>query len=68
MSVLQSARMDKTKLSVAYLSEPSDETAYWQTQSPQARLQALELMRLALYGYDPSTARLQRLLTIARRP
>lgn len=63
MSVLQSARMDKTKFSAASLSE----AAFWQTQSPQVRLEALELMRQVMYGYDPSNARLQRVLTVSRR-
>ena len=32
-----------------------------------ATLQALELMRQIVYGYDPATARLQRVLEIAQR-
>ncbi len=59
-------KMDKTQFSIASLSEESDEVAYWQGQTPQARLEALELMRQVMYGYDPSTARLERLFEIAQ--
>ena len=59
MSLLQTMRMDKSVFSVADLSDESDEAAYWQTQTPIARLEALELMRQVMYGYDPSTARLE---------
>ena len=52
-------RMDKSVFSVADLSDESDEAAYWLTQTPIARLEALELMRQVMYGYDPSTARLE---------
>jgi hypothetical protein len=31
------------------------------------RLEALEQMRQILYGYDPATTRLQRVLTVAER-
>ncbi len=67
MSLLSDAKMDKTKLTVASLYDPSDENEYWHGQTPEARLEALELMRQINYGYDPSTERLQRSLTIARR-
>lgn len=59
--------MDKAVLTIASLHDPSDENEYWQCQTPEARWEALELMRQVVYGYDPSTERLQRSLTIARR-
>jgi hypothetical protein len=31
-------------------------------------LEAVELMRQIIYGYDPSTTRLQRVLEIAQHP
>jgi len=67
MSLLQDMKMDKTRFSSAALSNESDEAAYWQARTPQARLEALELMRQVMYGYDPSTDRLQRLLTVTQR-
>ena len=57
-------KLDKTAFSVASLLDESDERSYWLSKSPAERLQALELMRQNIYGYDPSTTRLQRVLTI----
>ena len=57
-------RLDKTVFSVASLNDESDEKAYWLTRSHHERLQAIELMRQNIYGYDPASTRLQRVLTI----
>ncbi|GJM41029.1 MAG: hypothetical protein DHS20C20_13110 [Ardenticatenaceae bacterium] len=62
-----SAKIDKTALSITSLEEDTDEIAYWQQKTPQERLAALELMRQIVYGYDPATCRLQRVLTITQR-
>jgi len=40
--------------------------AYWLSKTPYERLQATELMRQIIYGYDPSATRLQRVLEIAQ--
>lgn len=64
--LLSSFKMDKTAFSVGSLSDESDERAYWAAKTPQERLAALEFLRAVNYGYDPSTARLQRLLTVAQ--
>jgi hypothetical protein len=61
-------QVDKTRLLVTALDDDADERAYWLSQSPQKRLLALEQMRQIIYGYDPSTIRLQRILTIAEHP
>lgn len=61
-------QLDKTRLLVTTLDDDSDERAYWLSQTPQKRLAALEQMRQIIYGYDPSTTRLQRVLTITERP
>jgi hypothetical protein len=63
-------KMDKTAFSVCSLAEAADEVdeqAFWLKQTPEERLQALEFLRQVMYGYDPSTARLQRILTLAQR-
>jgi hypothetical protein len=39
---------------------------YWHSRTPQESLWALELMRQEAYGYDPATARLQRVLEIVQ--
>ena len=67
MSLLEKYRLDRTAFSVSSLSAPSDEKAYWLSRTPEERLEALELMRQVLYGYDPTTTRLQRVLTVIQR-
>jgi hypothetical protein len=57
-------RLDKTAFSIASLSDESDEKAYWFGRTPQERMQALEWMRQTVYGYDPASIRLQRVLEI----
>jgi len=57
--------LDRNAFRVDSLSAESDEKAYWKSQSPIERLRAMELMRQIIYGYDPATTRLQRVLEIA---
>ena len=61
-------RIQRTAFTVASALEKSDEKAYWLSKTPHERLEAVELMRQMIYGYDPSTTRLQRVLEIAQRP
>ncbi|MDB5391580.1 MAG: hypothetical protein JWM11_7226 [Planctomycetaceae bacterium] len=67
MDLVKSQRMDKTSLTITHLADQSDDLDYWRSQTPIARLQALELMRQVIYGYEHSTARLQRCLTVVDR-
>ncbi len=67
MSLRDTLKMDKSSLSIVSLHDPPDEADYWKTQTSQARLEALELMRQVMYGYDPSTDRLQRFLEVIER-
>lgn len=67
MSLVDTMRMDKTVFSIGTLSEQGDDQEYWASKTPAERLQALEFMRQVMYGYDPTTTRLQRVLTIAER-
>jgi hypothetical protein len=61
---LHAARIDKSAFSVVALGDDSADRAYWHTKTPQERFEAMELMRAINYGYDPATARLQRLLEV----
>jgi len=58
-------RMDKSSFSVSSLFDKSDDKEYWLSKTPQERIQAIELMRQVLYGYDPATTRFQRVFEIA---
>jgi hypothetical protein len=60
---LAKAKLDCAHFSVAKLGD-SDEKAYWLSKSPAERLEAVELMRQMVYGYDPARTRLQRILTV----
>jgi len=57
-------RLDRTAFSIALLTDESDEKGYWFSRSHHERLQAIEWMRQSIYGYDPSSTRLQKVLTI----
>jgi len=58
-------KLNKNIISITSLEEV-DEKAYWFKKTPLERLAALETMRQIIYGYDPSTTRLQRILTITQ--
>ena len=66
MKAVDSFRMDKSALIVTSLSDESEEKEYWGRKSPEERWQALEQMRQIIYGYDPFTSRLQRVLTVTQ--
>jgi len=58
----------KKKFAVSNGLDQSDDREFWQGKTPQERLDAVELMRQVLYGYDPTSARLQRIFAVAERP
>lgn len=64
MNAVDAARLDRTAFQIGSLDD-DDEREYWQSKTPEERLEALELMRQIIYGYDPATARLQRVLEVA---
>ena len=66
MDLVDSVRIEKTAFSVASLFDESDEKDYWLSKTPYERLEAIEVMREIIYGYSPSTTRLQRVLTVAQ--
>jgi hypothetical protein len=60
-------KIDKTRVVIGSLDDPTDEKAYWLEKLPAERMAAIETMRQIVYGYDPSTTRLQRVFTITQR-
>jgi hypothetical protein len=56
--------LDRTSFSIADLTDEPDERAYWHSKTPAERLRAAEFLRQQLYGYDPATIRLQRVLEV----
>jgi len=65
MGAVDEVRLDRSVYQVASLDDDSGDRAYWLAKSPAERMEALELMRQIVYGYDPATTRLQRVLEIA---
>lgn len=57
-------KIDRSAFSIGSIHDGGDEKAYWISKSPQERIQAIEIMRKIIYGYDPSTERLQRFFEI----
>ncbi|MBW6474447.1 MAG: hypothetical protein K0B14_15075 [Anaerolineaceae bacterium] len=64
MKNLKLPKLDKKAITISSLQEESDEVAYWHSKTPQERMEAIEVMRQTIYGYDPATTRLQRVLEI----
>ena len=64
--LIEAQSVDHAVFEVVSLTGEGDDRAYWQSKTPAERLLALEIMRQIVYGYDPSTTRLQRVLEITR--
>lgn len=67
MNLFDSAKVKRDAFIVMSLFEESDEKSYWFSKTPYERLAAVEFMRQIIYGYDPSTTRLQRVFKITQR-
>jgi hypothetical protein len=61
---MDSVGLDRRAFRVDSVGDESDEKAYWKSKTPLERLENLEFMRQVNYGYDPATARLQRVLEV----
>ncbi len=65
MNLIDTKKMDKSVFEIKKLEEQGDDREYWATKTYEERWEALEFMRQVVYGYDPSTERIQRVFTIA---
>ncbi len=59
--------LDRTALMLTSHADNSDD-AYWQSRTPQERIEAVEMLRRLNYGLDATSSRLQRLLEVVERP
>lgn len=57
--------MDKKTLKITSIHNGDDHN-YWVKKPYLKRIEALEKLRRIIFGYDPSTERLQRTLTITQ--
>lgn len=60
--------VDKSAFSVINLGDEAEDKAYWRGKSVYERLQAVELNRQVVYGYQPAATRLQRIFTVIEFP
>ncbi len=58
-------RIDRTAFDVVSLDGQDDDLAYGLARSVDERLEAIEVQRQVIYGYDPATDRLRRVLEVA---
>ncbi len=65
--MLSFPKLQRSTFTVTSLFDLSDEKSFWLSKTPYERLEAVELMRQIIYGYDPSATRLQRVLEITQR-
>jgi len=61
-------RLDKTHFSVVSLDDPPDDWKYWLSQPLEERLRFVEYLRQMNFGYERTSARLQRILEVAELP
>jgi hypothetical protein len=61
-------RLDKSQFCVVPFDRADElDARYWRTKTPLQRLEALEITRQMIYGYDPTRTRLQRILEVVER-
>ncbi len=57
--------MDKKVFKITSIHD-NDSLEYWRSKTYLERLEALEQLRQIMFGYDPTTTRLQRTITITK--
>jgi hypothetical protein len=65
-NLLGEYRVNRKKMVIRTLGAGDDDVAYWRSQSPAARMRAMELMRQINYGQAATSARLKRVLEVAQ--
>jgi hypothetical protein len=65
MNELDNLKVNKEHFELGDLHDSGDEWAFWRSKTPEERMEALEIMRQIVFGYDPFTERLQRVFEFA---
>jgi hypothetical protein len=63
----RNARINRTKIAVMDLHDRGSDVQFWRRQPVAKRLEGVELLRQIAHAYDPSAARLPRLLAVVKR-
>jgi hypothetical protein len=58
-------KLDRNSFSIISLTENENEVEYWLSKTAEERILAIEFLRQLIFGYDPSTERLQRVFETA---
>lgn len=58
-------KIKRDAVSFSNLDDNKSDKSYWLSKSAEERLLAVELLRILMYGYDPTTERLQRVFETA---
>ncbi len=58
-------KIDRKAISFSTLANDENDLSYWLSKTAVERLQAVELLRILMFGYDPATERLQRVFETA---
>jgi len=61
----ETIQFDRNAFSVTTLQEQDRDNKYWKSKTPEERILVVEFLRQLLYGYDPTTERLQRVFEFA---
>jgi hypothetical protein len=64
VNLVKDARLDRSHFDIISLEDDPGDREFWRSKTPEERMQALELLRQIVYGYDPATTRLQRVFEI----
>jgi hypothetical protein len=61
-------KVDRSVISVVTREEAHrQDIAYWQSKTPEERLEALESLRQTVYGYDPAVTHMEKVLEVIKR-
>jgi len=55
---------DKHAVEICSLGEEGNDLEFWLSRTPEERIAAVEHLRRMMYGYDPATTRMERILEI----
>jgi len=61
-------KLDRSIITIGTLEQdPLEETRFWLSKTPAERLMALERLQMRLSGYNNTTSRLQKTVTVSER-
>ena len=61
----QTFQFDKNSFVTTHSEQNSSDAEFWQSRLPEERILAVEFLRQSIFGYDPTTERLQRFFETA---